>query len=150
MANRGFSLNVRPLLLVAAVALGAALLTACGGGGDSDGPTATATTAPAGENPTATDAGGASPMATAGVSPTAETTPAQIGSFCDLVTPDEADDALGEFVTGFPCGTLNGQWQTDSGLYVRLEPGSAGDLLAGAEMEGVAGELVAGVGDKAA
>jgi len=74
----------------------------------------------------------------------------QVGSFCDLVTADEADEALGEFVTGLPCGNLNGLWQTDSGIYLRIESGSAEDLQAGAEMEGVAGEPVSGIGDEAA
>lgn len=126
------------LLLATVLALGAALLAACGG--DDDGsddatttPTDVETTAPAIETPAATLA----------------VTPPDIGSFCDLVTPEEADVALGEFVTGFPCGTLNGQWQADSGLYLRLEPGSAEDLEVGAEMEGVVGEPVTGIGDEA-
>lgn len=148
MVHRGFRLNLKWLLLVTVLVLGAALLAACGGGGDDDdeAPTGVATTAPAEESPA--DLGGASP--TGQPSPTAATTPPEIGSFCDLVTAEEADEALGEFVTGLPCGTLNGLWQTDSGLYLRLEPGSAEDLQAGAEMQGVAGEPVSGIGEEAA
>lgn len=103
--------------LVAVLALTALVaLTACGGGGDGEEevaattPGETPTQAPTVEQPTATPGG---PTPTAAASPTAATTLPQIGSFCDLVTPDEADEALGEFVTAFPCGTLNGQWQTD-------------------------------------
>ncbi len=139
MVNRGIRLNLKWLLLAALLALGAVLLAACGG--DDDGPddatttpTDVATPAPASDTPAAT----------------LVVTPADIGSFCDLVTPEEADVALGEFVTGFPCGTLNGQWQAASGIYLRLEPGSSEDLEAGAEMEGVAGEPVTGIGDEAA
>ena len=139
--------------LVAGLALAAlAALTACGGGGEEEpaAPTPageTPTQAPTVEQPTATPGG---PTPTAAASPTAATTLPQIGSFCDLVTPEEADEALGEFVTAFPCGTLNGQWQTDSGIYLRIEPGSPEDLQAGAEMEGVAGEPVPGIGEEAA
>ena len=140
MVHRGFRLSLKWLFLVTVLVLGTALLAACGGDDDDSAPNDGATTAPVGESPT--DAGDPSP--------TTATTLPEIGSFCDLVTPEEADEALGEFVTGFPCGTLNGQWQTDSGLYVRLEPGSAEDLLAGAEMEGVAGEPVPGIGEEAA
>ncbi len=149
MVHRGFRLNLKWLLLVTVLVLGAALLAACGGDDDDDeAPTGIATTAPA--DVATTTPADESPTDTGGASPTAATAPPEIGSFCDLVTPEEADEALGEFVTGFPCGTLNGQWQTDSGLYVRLEPGSAEDLQAGAEMEGVAGEPVPGVGEEAA
>ena len=146
MIHRSFRLSLKWLLLVAVLALGGALLAACSGGDDDDAPADGATTAP---TDVATNVPiDMSPANTA--DPTATTAAPAIGSFCDLVTPDEADLALGEFVTAFPCGTLNGQWQTDSGLYVRLEPGSADDLEAGAEMEGVAGEPVTGVGDEAA
>ncbi len=133
---------------LAIAAAGLVLFSACGGGGDDDDqvPTDGATTIPASDSPT--DTANASPTSTAAL--TTATAAPQIGSFCDLVTPEEADEALGEFVTGFPCGTLNGQWQADSGLYLRLEPGSSEDLLAGAEMEGVAGEPVSGIGDEAA
>ena len=148
MVHRGIRLNVKWLLLVTVLALGAVLLAACGGDDDDQAPTDVATTAPADVATTAP--AGESPTDTTGASPTAANTPAEIGSFCDLVTAEEADEVLGEFVTGLPCGTLNGQWQADSGLYLRLEPGSAEDLEAGAQMEGVAGEPVAGIGDEAA
>ncbi len=144
MVHRSFRLNLKWLVLVTVLALGA-VLAACGGDDDDEVPTDVATTAPAGDSPT--DTGGPSPTA---ASPTAATTPPQIGSFCDLVTAEEADEALGEFVTGLPCGNLNGQWQTDSGLYLRMEPGSSEDLQAGAEIAGVAGEPVPGVGEEAA
>ena len=57
MVNRVFRLNLKWLLIVAVLALGPALLAACSGGDDDDvEPTGGATTAPTGENPTATDA----------------------------------------------------------------------------------------------
>ena len=147
MVHQGIRLNLKWLLVVTVLALGAVLLAACGGDDDDPAPSNGATAVP---TDVATTATGESATETGGASPAPEVTPPDIGSFCDLVTPDEADVVLGEFVTGFPCGTLNGQWQADSGLYVRLEPGSPEDLEAGAEMEGVAGEPVTGVGDEAA
>lgn len=129
----------RFLALVALLAL-----TACGGGGDGDEEltaTATAGQAPTAERPTST------PEA---LIPTAAASPATEINWCDLITPEEADEALGEFVTGIPGGTLYCQWQTDSGVYLRLEPGSPDDLQAGAELEGVEGEPVAGIGEEAA
>ncbi len=66
------------------------------------------------------------------------------------MTAEEGDEALGEFVTAL--ASVNGycNWQTDSGIYLRIEPGSPEDLQAGAEMEGVEGEPVPGIGEEAA
>jgi len=65
------------------------------------------------------------------------------------VEAEDADEALGEFVTGIPGGNLNCTYQTDSGIYLRIEPGSPDDLGAGAELEGVQGEPVPGIGEEA-
>ncbi len=135
-------------MLVAVLVLAALLtLTACGGGGEEE---ATATTpadetstqAPTVEQPTAT------PEET---TPEAAESPAVRIDWCDLVTAEEADEALGEFVTGIlSVGHGNCLWHTDSVIYLRIEQGSADDLQADAEMEGVAGEPVPGIGEEAA
>ena len=66
------------------------------------------------------------------------------------MTAEEADEALGEFVSAL--ASVNGycNWQTDSGIYLRIEPGSPEDLQADGEMEGVEGEPVPGIGEEAA
>ena len=122
------------------------IVVACGGnGGDEEEPTATtppgaaATDTPADEVPTQLPEGNTAVATTA---PTARF------SLC-LLEPEEADEALGEFVTGFPGGNLSCTYQTDSGIYVRFELGSQDDFQPDAEFEGVAGERVAGIGEEA-
>jgi predicted small lipoprotein YifL len=135
-------------LLLAVVALAAlAALTACGGGGGEEEPAATT---PAGETPTQAPTVEPPTPTPEGRTPAAAASPTARINWCDLVTPEEADEALGEFVRA--TASVNGycNWQTDSGIYLRIEPGSPEDLQAGAEMEGVAGEPVPGIGEEAA
>jgi hypothetical protein len=134
------------LLLAGLLVLAA--LTACGGGGDGEEePTATT---PAGETPTQAPTVESSTPTPEGRTPEAAASPTARIDLCDLVTAEEADEALGEFVSAL--ASVNGycNWQTDSGIYLRIEPGSPEDLQAGAEMEGVAGEPVPGIGEEAA
>lgn len=134
------------LVLVGLLVLAA--LTACGGdGGGEEGPAATT---PAGETPTQTPTVEPPTPTPEGRTPAAAASPTARINWCDLVTPEEADEALGEFVRA--TASVNGycNWQTDSGIYLRIEPGSPGDLQARAEMEGVEGEPVPGVGEGAA
>jgi len=138
MVHRGFRLNLMPLLLVTALALGGAMLAACGG--DDDGaPTDVATTAP-----------GGSPADAAGASPTAAATLPEITSLCDVVTPGDVKEVLGESVTGasefkdVSCG-----YSTAAGG-VNIERGSQQDFEVGVFRTGELGEPVAGIGDEAA
>lgn len=122
----------------------AIIIVACGGGGEEQEPTATM---PPGE--TATD----TPITDSPTQPLEEDTPAAAPaaanfSLC-LLDAEDADQALGEFVTGLPGGNLNCTYQTESGSYLRIELGSPDDLQPGAELAGVGGEPVPGVGDEA-
>ena len=146
--------------LVAVLALTALLaLTACGGGGGEEEPATT----PAGETPTQAQTV-EQPIATpGGPTPAAEASPtaAEIDA-SNSVTFEEVDEALGEFTTGGFCGPFYCQYDTESGIYLRIEQGSPQDFEAGAElidyrfpglaeaMQGVEGEPVPGVGDEAA
>ena len=140
MAHRGFRLNLKWLLLVTMLALGAALLAACGGDDDDSARNDGATTAPAGESPT----DGGDP------SPTTATTLPEITSLCDLVTPQDVKDVLGESVTGsnefkdVSCG-----YSTPGGG-LNIERGSQQDFELGVYRTGELGEPVPGIGDEAA
>ena len=120
-------------------------VAACGGNGDDEqDPTATTVTgAPATEaaieQPTSLPEGGA---------PVATTPPTTSFSLC-LIEPEDADEALDEFVTGFPGGNLNCTFQTESGSYLRFELGSSEDFEPNAELAGVGSDPVAGVGEEA-
>jgi hypothetical protein len=142
-------IHVRLGLLLAVVAMAAiAALTACGG--DGDGEEEPVATTPAGETPTQAPTVEPSTPTPEGRTPAAAPSPAARIDWCDLVTAEEADEALGEFVSAL--ASVNGycNWQTDSGSYLRIEAGSPEDLQAGAEMEGVEGEAVPGIGEEAA
>ena len=147
--------------LVAVLALAALVaLMACGGGDDGEAPAATTpagetpTQAPTAERPTATLEG---PTPAAEASPTA----AEIDA-SNSVTFEEVDEALGEFSTGGFCGPFYCQYDTESGIYLRIEQGLPQDFEARAELidyrfpglaeavQGVEGEPVPGVGDEAA
>ncbi|MCI0820029.1 MAG: hypothetical protein J4O12_07010 [Chloroflexi bacterium] len=140
MIHRSFRLNLKWLLLVTALAVGAALLAACGGDDDDQAPTDVATTDPAGDGPA--DTGGASP--------TAATTLPEITSLCDLVTPDDVKDVLGASVTGsnefkdVSCG-----YSTALGA-LNIERGSQRDFDEGVALTGDLGEAVPGIDDEAA
>ena len=124
----------------------ALIFAACGGGGGEEQEPAattlaggTATQAPVAESPTPRPEDS---------TPAAAASPAARFSLC-LVEPEDADEALGEFVTGFPGGNLNCTYQTESGIYLRFELGSPEDFQAGAELEGVRGKPVSGIGEEA-
>ena len=142
MVYRSFRLSLKWLLLVAALVLGGALVAACGGDDDEEAPTDGATTAPAGETPA--DAGDASPT----VAPTL----LEVDSLCDLVTPEDVKEVLGESVTGasefkdISCG-----YSIPAGG-VNIERGSPQDFEEGAGpfLTGDLGEPVPGIGDEAA
>ncbi len=145
MVRRGFHLNLKWLLLVTGLALGAALLAACGGDDDDEAPTDVATTAPAGESPT--DTGGASPERP-------EVDAVECGP---LFTLEEVDDALGWSIGDDrpgPILTARGEvclhsLLRDSEVFVQIQPGGPGDFEPGATVIGVSGEPVSGVGDAA-
>lgn len=123
-----------------------ALLAACGGSDDDR------TSPPAEESPEVSAEPTPTPQRR---TRTPAASPTQAVRLCDLnaplVTPDEADEALGEFVTGIPTyGSSTCQYDTESGIYLRIEPGSQDDFRDSAELEGVAGEPVPGIGDEAA
>ncbi|HLF61314.1 MAG TPA: hypothetical protein VI980_09065 [Acidimicrobiia bacterium] len=125
------------VLLVAAVLA----LTSCNGGAapgtTEQEPGVGSTTAPSGD-----------PATTAG-QPATSTTSSVTLDLCGLVEPAEADEALGEFVTGIANTPAGCQFETDSGAYVLLEYGSPEDFLEGAQIEGVTGETVPGIEDQA-
>lgn len=138
--------------LVAVLALAALVaLTACGGGGG--GEEETAATTPAGETPTQAPTVERPTPTPEGPTPTAAASPTALATLC-LVTPEEADEALGEFVTGIPEVTGVAEpyceYLTESGIYLRIEPGAPEDFQAGAQLDGVEGEPVPGTGDEAA
>ena len=140
MIHRGFRPSLMPLLIVAVLALGAALLAACGGDDDDQAPTDDATTAPAGESPT--DA--------AGASPTDATTLPEITSLCDLVTAEDVEEALGESATlAAEFKDVSCAYSTASGG-LNIERGSQQDFEVGIARTGDVGELVPGIGDEAA
>ncbi|MBI2912935.1 MAG: hypothetical protein HYY03_03345 [Chloroflexi bacterium] len=136
--------------LVAVLALAALVaLTACGGGGG--GEEEPAATTPAGQTPTEAPAVERPTPTPEGRTPTAAASAAARINWCDLVTPEEADEALGEFVTGIlDLANRYCEFETDSEVFLRIEPGSPEDLESGAEIEGVRGETVSGVGEEAA
>lgn len=132
----------------------ALLLFGCGGGGGGEEKLpattpagTTPTESPTVERPTATPEG-----PTPAVSPTkAVASPTGPVRLCTLVTAEEADEALGEFVTGIlDLANQYCQYDTESGIYLRIEPGSQGDFQAGAALQGVGGEPVPGIGEEAA
>lgn len=129
-------------MVVALVAL--AHLSACGGG-EAELPAST----PAGETPT--QAPTAEPTPTP-ERPTPAPSPRTDFSLC-LVTFEEAEEALGEFIRGQAdvSGTASPycDYDTDSGTPLRIALGSRGDFAAGAELDGVGSEPVPGVGDEA-
>jgi len=135
--KRGAPTLAGVLALAALVAL-----AACGGGEEPAASTPageTLTKAPAVDRPTPTPEGR---TPAAAVSPTATV------RMDKLVTYEEVDEALGEFTTGGFCGPLSCQYDTESGIYLRIEPGSPEDLQAGAELQGVGGRPPPGILDR--
>ena len=142
MIHRGFRLSLKWLLVVTLLALGGALLAACGGDDDDEAPNDVATTVPAGESPM--DAGDASP--------TTGTTLAEVTSLCDLVTPEDVKDVLGESVTGVnEFKDVSCAYSIGSGS-LTIEQGTEQDFEEGEGpfRTGDLGEPVPGIGDEAA
>ena len=145
MVHRGFLLNLKWLFLVAALALGGALLVACGGDDVFEVPTDVATTAPTGDSPA--DTGGASP----------ERPDVPAVDCGPLLTVEEVDDALGWSIGDDrpgPILTERGEvclhsLLADQDVFVQIQPGEPGDFEPGASVIGVSGESVAAVGDEA-
>jgi len=139
---RGFRLNPMWLLLATALAVGVALLAACGGDDDDAAPTDVGTTTPAGDSPADSD----------GPTPTDSSTLPEITSLCDLVTPEDVRDVLGASVSGstefkdVSCG-----YSTAVGP-LNIERGSPQDFEVGVGpfRTGELGEPVSSIGDEAA
>ncbi len=138
--------------LVAVLALAALVaLTACGGGdGGEEGPAATTpagetpTQAPTVEQPTPTPE---EPTREAAASPTAGI------NLCDLVTPEEVEEALGEPVTDTrDLETVSCRYSTSPTSSVSIEIGSQQTFEEGIYGEYAASgrEPVSGIGDEAA
>jgi hypothetical protein len=141
--------RVSPALIPVLAVVALVALAACGGGDDGAEEATALTPTPADEPPTQAPTVELPTPTAEGDGPADEASPTVSIDWCDLVTAEEADAALGEFVSGIPGGNLNCQWQTDSGIYLRIEPGSRRDFSAGAELQGVGGEPVAGIGEEA-
>ena len=122
MVHRGFRLNLKWLLLVTVLTLGAALTAACGGDGDDDAPNEGATTAPAGESPTETV--GASPER-----PDVDSVDCR-----SLFTLEEVDEALGWSIGDDrpgPILTARGEvclhrLLADADVFVQIQPAEPG------------------------
>ena len=160
-STTGVTLGRLSRTLVLALALTSPLaLIACAGPGPGGGtsPSTRPTLVPVARPPTPTPA---APTPAALASPTDGTgLPAggasprtDLGSLCDLLTPDEADEALGEFVTGILdlSQGLNSycEYETDSDSFLRIQLGAPSDFEAGAQLAGVAAVPVPGVGEAA-
>ncbi len=147
--------RVAPALIPVLALAALVALTACGGGG---GPEEEAATTPAGESPTpgvAVDGKPATPEGptpAADASPTAATTLPEISSLCDLVTPEDVEDALDDSVTDGTESTisLSCGYALASGNSVNLNLGSQEDFETGVFRTGDLGEPVPGIGDEAA
>lgn len=139
MVDLGFRLNLKWPLLVTVLALGGALLTACGGDDGFGVPTRGATTAPA--------PGGQTPERPA--VPTVDCGP--------LLTLEEVDDALGWSIGDDRAGPIEiargevcrHRLADDQDVFVQIQPGEPGDFEPGASVIGVSGEPVPAVGDEA-
>ncbi len=141
----GAALGGRRLIVAVALLLSltsSLLLAACGGGGEEE---PAAATTPAGETSTQAPTVERPTPTPEGRTPAAAVSPTATVRMDKLVTYEEVDEALGEFTTGGPCGPLSCQYDTESGTYLRIEPGSPEDLKAGAELQGVGGRPPPGI-----
>jgi predicted small lipoprotein YifL len=136
--------------LVTVLALAALVaLTACGGGGG--GEEEPAATAPAGETPTQAPTGERLTPTPEGVSPEAAASPTATINLCDLVTPEEVEEALGESVTDTrDLDTVSCRYSTASTSSVSIEQGSRQIFEEGIYGAGAPREPVPGIGDEAA
>jgi predicted small lipoprotein YifL len=138
-------------LLLAMVALAAvAALTACGGDGEEE----PAATTPAGETPTQAPTVEPSTPTPEGVTPEPAASPAAEINWCDLVTTEEVEEALGESVTDteevgdvacrYMTDPINVAVQIEQGTQQIFEEGMYGEYAASGR------EPVPGIGDEAA
>ena len=88
--------------------------------------------------------------------------PILVDSLCDVVGYQDAQEAIGEFISGTADygafgaqtdlaqqGTSRCRHETESGAYVEIGQGSAAELEPGAQIDGVTGTPVTGIGDAA-
>jgi hypothetical protein len=135
----------------------AALLIASGCAGQPPGATTVQTLEVVARPPTP---GATNPAAAP--APGSSVEPILVDSTCELVTIDEAEEALGEFVSGeqdFAAfgkqidltqpTTYSCRRETESDTYVTVGQGSAADFVPGAQVETVAGVPVPNLGDAA-
>jgi predicted small lipoprotein YifL len=140
-------------LLLAVVALAALVaLTACGGGGD--GEEEPVATTPAGETPTQAPTVERLTPTPEGPTREAAASPAATINWCDLVTTEEVEEALGESVTDteevgdvacrYMTDPINVAVQIEQGTQQIFEEGMYGEYAASGR------EPVPGIGDEAA
>jgi hypothetical protein len=139
------------ILALLAMLVAAMLLAACGGGGG--GEEEPAATTPAGETPTQAPTVERLTPTPEGATPEAAASPTAEINWCDLVTPEEVEEALGESVTeteergDVACRysiTLRDTVQIEQGTQQIFEEGIYGEYAAAGR------EPVPGIGDGAA
>jgi len=137
-------------LLPAVVALAALVaLTACGGGGS--GEEEPAATTPAGETPTQVPTVERLTPTPEGVTPEAAASPTAGINLCDLVTPEDVEEALGESVTDTrDLDTVSCRYSTAPTSSVSIERGSQQIFEEGIYGPDAPREPVPGIGDEAA
>ena len=137
-------LGLLAMLVAALVAL-----TACGGGGG--GEEEPAATTPAGETPTQAPTVERLTPTPEGVTPEAAASPTATINLCDLVTPEEVEEALGESVTDTrDLDTVSCRYSTAPTSSVSIERGSQQIFEEGIYGAGDPREPVPGIGDGAA
>ncbi len=137
-------------LLPAVVALAALVaLTACGGGGG--GEEEPAATTPAGEPPTQVPTVERLTPTPEGATPEAAASPTAGINLCDLVTPEDVEEALGESVTDTrDLDTVSCRYSTAPTSSVSIERGSQQIFEEGIYGPDAPREPVPGIGDEAA
>ncbi len=135
-------------LLLAVVALAAlAALTACGGG---DGEEEPAATTPAGETPTQAPTVERPTSTPEGRTPAAAASPTDRINLCDLVTPEDVEEALGESVTDTSDRDTACRYSIAPGDVVQIELGTQQIFEEGIYGPDALREPVSGIGDGAA
>ncbi len=137
-------------LLLAVVALAALVaLTACGGGGG--GEEEPAATTPAGETPTQAPTVERLTPTPEGPTREAAASPTATINLCDLVTPEDVEEALGESVTDTrDLDTVSCRYSTAPTSSVSIERGSQQIFEEGIYGADAPREPVPGIGDEAA
>jgi hypothetical protein len=135
-------LGLLAMLVVALVAL-----TACGGGGEKE----PAASTPAGETPTLAPTVERLTPTPEGATPEAAASPTTEINLCDLVTPEEVEEALGESVTDTrDLDTVSCLYSTAPKNSVSIERGSQQIFEEGIYGADAPREPVSGIGDEAA